>query len=246
MKNNLKKIFLMFLLLGQVNAGSMRSYQEVYDYVFTLSGGASQVQGGVSQTLTLQPDVQKRYEASGNKQIVASGELFFGMQSLLSPNFVGQLGVTAAGSSDAKFQGNIWEDADPDFNDFTYAYKVSHSHVAIKGKLIAIDFIDVDPYLSVSLGVGFNHAYDYSVTPLLFSQLPAPNFGSQRTTAFTYTLGLGIQKELFPCLQAGVGYEFANWGKNELARAEGQTLGTGILLSHLYTNQIQFSLSFLA
>jgi hypothetical protein len=39
--------------------------------------------------------------------------------------------------------------------------------------------------------------------------------------------------------RAGIGYEFADWGKNQLGAAPGQALGNGILLNHFYTNGIQ-------
>ena len=104
----------------------------------------------------------------------------------------------------------------------------------------------VQPYVSGSLGVGFNRAHDFTITPKIFEEVPAPNFTDNRTTAFTYTLGIGVQKALTTNWQAGIGYEFANWGKSQLGRAPGQTLNSGLHLSHLYTNQLQFSLSYVA
>ena len=73
-----------------------------------------------------------------------------------------------------------------------------------------------------------------------------PNFTSNTTTAFTYTLGAGVQRHLNQHLQAGVGYEFADWGRSQLSRASGQTLNTGLSLSHLYTNGFLFNLTYSA
>ena len=37
----------------------------------------------------------------------------------------------------------------------------------------------------------------------------------------------------------GVGYEFSDWGKSQLGRAPGQTINSGLALSHFYTNAFQ-------
>ncbi len=47
-----------------------------------------------------------------------------------------------------------------------------------------------------------------------------------------------------PTLAAGVGYEFADWGKNQLGRAPGQTLNTGLSMSHYYINSILFNITY--
>ena len=72
------------------------------------------------------------------------------------------------------------------------------------------------------------------------------NFASNTTTAFTYTLGAGVQRYLNPHWQAGIGYEFADWGRSQLNRALGQTLNSGLSLSHLYTNGFLLNLTYLA
>lgn len=70
------------------------------------------------------------------------------------------------------------------------------------------------------------------------------NFASNTTTAFTYTLGAGVQRHLNPHWQVGIGYEFSDWGSSQLNRASGQTLNSGLLLSHLYTNELLFNLTY--
>ena len=100
--------------------------------------------------------------------------------------------------------------------------------------------------MSGSLGIGFNQSRDFNIVPTIFAAIPAPNFTSNMTTAFTYTLGLGLQRAINTHWRASVGYEFADWGKSQLGMAPDQTLGGGISLNHLYTNGIQFSLSYKA
>jgi opacity protein-like surface antigen len=73
-----------------------------------------------------------------------------------------------------------------------------------------------------------------------------PNFVSNTTTTFTYTLGVGLERHLNQHWQAGIGYEFADWGNSQLIRASGQTLNNGLSFSHLYTNGLLFNLTYLA
>lgn len=75
-----------------------------------------------------------------------------------------------------------------------------------------------------------------------------PNFASNTTTAFTYTVGVdvGVEKRLDQHWQAGIGYEFADSGRSELDRASGQTLNNGLSLSHLYTNGFLLNLTYSA
>ncbi|WP_019216728.1 outer membrane protein [Legionella tunisiensis] len=142
--------------------------------------------------------------------------------------------------------GYIWDDADPQFNIYIYNYRIKHSHIAVKAKILADRGYVVIPWISGSIGVGFNEAYRFTSMPTIFEALPTPDFVSHTKTAFTYTLGAGIQKALTPNWQIGIGYEFADWGKSQLARAPGQTVSTGLTLDHLYTNGFLVNITYLA
>jgi opacity protein-like surface antigen len=235
------------IISGGAIAGTMGSIEPTsWLRVMTLSIGSSWTNSGETQTFYLQPNIKKTFSASKNTHALPSGEFFFGWQRLLNPTITGQLGLALAASGNAKLNGDIWENASPNFNNFFYAYQVNHAHVAVKGKVLADIKQMVQPYVSGSLGLGRNRVHDFTITKKIYEEIPPPAFQSNTTTAFTYTLGLGSQKALTPNWQAGVGYEFADWGKSNLARAPGQTLGGGLQLSHLYTHQLQFSLSYLA
>lgn len=100
--------------------------------------------------------------------------------------------------------------------------------------------------MQVLVWVFFNRAHDFTNTPLIFEALPNSNFTSNTKTAFSYTLGAGIQKILNYHWQVGIGYEFSDWGKSELGRAPGQSLNTGLSLKHLYTNGVLFNFTYVA
>ena len=215
-------------------------------YVVTLSAGPVWTSSGETQTFYLQPMTQKTYAADSNSTVLADGELFLGVQRPINAKLDGQLGLAVATTSNANLSGNIWDDALPQFNNFNYAYNVQHTHIAVKGKLIQDMGHACKPYVSGSLGVGFNQARHFTSIPTLFEATPTPNFQSNTTTALTYTVGIGVQRAINQHWQAGMGYEFADWGQSQLARAAGQTMGQGLSLNHLYTNGLQFSLSYLS
>lgn len=214
--------------------------------MMTLSIGPSWKDSNKKQTLFLQPDIEKTYVANKKTIAFASGEFFFGWQRPIASSLFLQVGAAVAASSNTKLSGDIWEDADPDFNNYFYRYKVNHAHVGIKSKLVADIGSIIQPYFSGSVGVGRNRAHAFEITPKLCEEVPAPGFASRSTTAFTYSLGIGAQKSINVHWSAGLGYEFSNWGKSRLGMAPGQTLGSGLQLNQLYIYQLQFNLSYLA
>lgn len=218
-------------------AGSLRP-------LVTLSLGPAWSTPGETQTLYLQPALPETFVANSTTEILGEGEIFLGLHHRLTSHLQAQLGLAGAATTALSLHGDVWQDADPDLNNLSYGYKISHSHIALKGKLLTDISQLVQPYVSGSLGVGFNHAYHFISTSKLFEVLPEPPFTPQTSTAFTYTLGVGLQRELSTQWSVGVGYEFADWGKTSLGAAATQLSDGGLSLNHIYTNQLQFSLSF--
>lgn len=164
----------------------------------------------------------------------------------LSKQLEGQVGLAFVATGNATLSGNIWDDADPAFNNYTYQYKVSHMAVALKGKLLGHWDLPIIPWISASLGVGFNKAYGFSNTPTIYEAVPSPNFTNNTTTAFTYAIGIGVERQLNPHWQIGAGYEFSDWGRSQLGPASGASSNQGLSLSHLYTNSLLFNLTYVA
>lgn len=214
-------------------------------YVVTLSTGPGWESSGKTQTFFLAPEVEKTYAAKKSTHRLAGGEIFVGIQQTLSNQLLGQFGISLAATSDASLQGNIWDDADPQFNNFTYSYKIRDTRVALKGKLLVDRGYVIIPWVSGSLGIGFNTAHGFKNTPISCEAVQNRNFVSDTKTAFTYSISVGLQRTLTKNWEFGVGYEFADWGKSQLGRAEDQTLDSGLVLSHLYTNSILLSISYI-
>ena len=240
-------ISLLSVMLSQtVSAGDMGVLRS-WEPLVGLSAGPTWASANKTQTFYLQPDVQKTYVASNNNETFVTAELFLAGQRLLRPSLltkpvVGQLGLVIAWAGNADLSGDVWEDANPNFNNYNYAYKMNHTYVALKGRLLGDFEYVAEPYMSGSLGVGFNRAYDYTEKPKIPEEVPAPSFSAHTTTAFSYTLGVGLQKAFMSHLQAAVGYEFSDWGRSQLGRAAGQTLNQGLSPKHMYAQQLQCSL----
>jgi opacity protein-like surface antigen len=238
------------MLSSSVFAAAENDMSTDSQFLIGLSPGLTWVSGNKTQTLNLEPDVQKTYTANSNSASFPNGEIFIGWQKpfvahAIKQSLIGQLGLSVASAGNAKLSGDIWEDSDPNFNNFNYNYKVRHTHVALKSRLIDNSGFIVDPYVSGSIGVGFNRAYNFTTQVKTAGEVAAPPFGSNTTTTFVYTLGIGLQKSLTTHLQVGIGYEFADWGKTQLSRMPGQTQDQGLTLNHLYSNQVLFSLFYI-
>ena len=225
--------------------------------VVTLSGGASWGRTGNTQTFYLQPTLLKTYKSTSSTNVYGVGDLFLGMQHRISSHFMGQLGLdlgvtnTVIGRAmgmthNISNTGEIWEQANPNFDNYTYSYRVSQSRIALKGKLLMEReyYQQIAPYVTASVGAGFNRASAYGSTPKIEEESLQPPFGTNTTTSLTYALGIGLEKAMNLHWSIGVGYEFSNLGASSLDRALGQTLNKGLSLPHLYTNGIMLSLTY--
>jgi hypothetical protein len=221
----------------------------VWSSIITLSAGPAWAAPGQNQFLypnpvinTPIPLVLEEYRYNSRSGILASGEIFFGLQHLIQPMITGELGIGLAGATGAKATGVINVNGVAGVNSF--AYKVVHGRAELKGKLISNYFLKVQPYISGSFGAGFNSSHAYVPDTVSYS-LYSPNwFVSSSNIAFAYTLGLGVQTKINRNWQVGIGYEIADWGKSYLG-PDPTTRLNGPGLTHLYVSELLLSLSYL-
>lgn len=214
-------------------------------YLGSLSIGPILGKGGRTQTFYLQEGIEKTYSSQPQRRDLTEVEVFAGFQKQwFSSPLLSQFGLAVSTATAMPLQGEIWEDADPEFNNFIYNYKLEHTLLAFKGKVFSSGLF-MSPYLSGSVGIGFNTARTFTITPRIPEEVPAPPFKHRTKTAFSYTLGIGLQKEINNNWQWGIGYEYSDWGKSQLARADGQTLNSGLSLSHLRTNGLLINITYL-
>ena len=119
-------------------AGTMGSVMPSKDWTWvgSIAAGPVWARGGETQTFFLAPEIEKTYASRKSTNALASGELFIGLQKSLASQWLGQLGLAAATTGNAKLQGVIWDDADPEFDNYSYQYRVRNTRIAAKGKLL--------------------------------------------------------------------------------------------------------------
>ena len=242
-----KTTFCLFLLgLGSFGyAGDMGVAQKSNTF-FAVSGGPSWTNTGSSQTIALQPDVVKAYvpQTLTNSNVLGNLEIVAGVQKSYFDHVKSQFAVALYWSSFATLNGFIQEDADPNFQNFSYQYKISHGHIALKTKWIAENALNLNPYVSGSVGLGFNRSYGYNATPIILQEVAAPPFQSNTKAALSASFGAGFQHTLNSQITLALGYQLVSWGSSALDRAVDQTRGEGLGLSTLYTQGIEFTISY--
>lgn len=226
-------------------------------WFIALSEGPVLTHTNTIQTFYVQPDIQSAYASYKNVRGAISTELFLGLQqlgllaisNLYNERFFNQLGLAVTVSSNVRISGQLWQDANPIFNDYMYFYKIHTVRVAFKAKTFANITPFLQAYVGGSAGTGFNRSFactfQFAQTSMSSVGIVVPpGFSAQTKSSFSYTANTGIQVPLSEHWQTGVGYEFADWGASALGRANGQTVNSGLHLNHLYTHQLQLTLSY--
>ena len=205
----LKIIFGAFISLGlAMPAFAIEREHKSYDYFISLSVGSNWTSTGTTQYIELQPDLVNAYvsQSAFNHRVLANGELVLGAQTAVYKALKTQLGLAFYASSPAIINGYIQVDGDPNFQNYSDQYRINHEHIAFKSKLILENAYHIDPYVSGSVGVGFNRSYGYSMTPLIFQAIAMPPFQSNTQASLSYTAGAGIQHHLGQHLSFALGY----------------------------------------
>jgi len=225
---------------------NLRQWEQAQAWVTTVSAGPGWSQNIHKQTFFLQPEIEKTYTEANANRVLAQGELFIGAQTPRTKYLAFNAGVALGMSSTQGYNGDIWEDANPAFNNFYYDYFLTHSYVALSGKVFIDGFdLSVVPYLHASIGVAFNQLHHFSAAPFISEEIPAPVFKPNTTSSFTYILGAGMQRALNKQWLVGAEYTFSDWGNGQFSKAQGQTLNNTPRFSNFYVNSLMFNISYL-
>lgn len=250
LKNTFLSSLFLSLLVAPAYSGTMGKTSDSYKPLIMLSAGPAWQSGFKTQTLTLQPGVQNTYVPNNAYTALGSGAIFLAVEAPFYQTLKGALGVALTGSGSAKMSGNIWQDANPNFSNFTYNYKVNQFRVAFKARIVETEpkytFKSLQPYLSGEVGGGFNRSTGYLTTQTIDTAVLQPLFKNNTVSSVTYAFGAGLQGKVNSHVQVAVGYEIADWGKYQLGPANGQTTQGGLGASNLYVNELQFSILYTA
>jgi len=234
-----------FLLLSTSYLPIVRAQESSFkpSFVASLSIGASFENAGQQQTIDLTPSVTKSYTASNLLDTLPAGELFVGFQNALPWSLEAQLGLAFLGTGHAVLTGDIWDDGDPTFDNYTYQYSVSRMALGLKGKVMGNWNFPVMPWIGATVALGFNKASSFSNTPTIPQAIASPNFTDNTTTVFTYAVSAGVEYKFSPRWQFGMGYEFSDWGAHSLGAVAGGT-SPGLSLSHLFTHSVLLNVTY--
>ena len=247
MQKNFYLALLISILTNAAFSGTVGAIPQSTDlsWMSSLSAGPVWEQAGNTQTFYLTPEIEKTYVGNQTSNILANAELFVGLQKRVSSTLYTQMGFSLGATSNASVSGFIWDDIEEPFANNSYSYKIQHTQLSVKSKVFLDQNTWLMPWISANLGIGFNTSFSYQNTPLIYEAIENPNFASHTQIAFSYNLGAGVQKLINHHWLIGIGYEFSDWGKSNLDRAEEQTLNTGPGINHLYTNGILLNLTYL-
>jgi opacity protein-like surface antigen len=234
------------LVSANVLAGSMGEVYPNWTFVAAVSEGFTWAQNGRPETFYLAPEIEKTFTTQITHNPLVVGDVFLGVLTSWPYQLQSHIGLDFAALSTIRFNGQVWDDADPVFNNYLYWYKLQHTRLSLKGKFLFDQGSWFMPWVSASVGVGFNHAYGFDNEPTIPGIFPSENFANHSVSTFSWTVGAGIQKWITNHWQAGLGYEFADLGKHNLGKAFEQTLNGGLSLNHLYTNGFLFNITYVA
>lgn len=215
-----------------------------FRYLASISAGPAWGSGGTTQNIWVEPSVLKAYDPNTKQQLFGYGEVFAGLDFPINTRLNSQLGLVVGFSNNAPQSGDIWDDADNEFNNYSYRYDLQHTFVGLKGKVLLKNTYYVVPWLSADIGLGINSAKNYSNTPKIFQAIPSPNFINNTDLTFSYRVGAGAQYNLTERAQIGIGYEFADWGNSALGPITGIQSADAISMNHYYVNELMVNLTY--
>lgn len=171
--------------------------------------------------------------------------LFVGAETKFLENWAWQMGVSYFENSAFTESGNVYEFADPAFNNLTYQYQIQSHRYSIDTKILHTCHEVWHPYISLSLGEAFNNAYSYTEYPVTSFDSPMTQpFGNHTTKSFTYSAGLGVDVNIAEHVRFGAGYRFVDLGNASLGTTSLQNGTNTISNSHLYTNELLAQISY--
>jgi opacity protein-like surface antigen len=217
--------------------------------IATLTSGVATARVGQTQTLTQANDFSSyHYAANGShfSQILWGG--FMGTEFPVYPQWDLAVGVGYYQPSNfSSGNGVLTQGIDARSSDqYIYSYKAKSQQLLAEVKLLWSAQERFHPYISAGLGAAFNRAYGYTTNVPPFVTF-TPEFTSHSTTAFSYSLGAGVDMDIHKNWRVGVGYRFSDLGKVGLGSGDIDVIPFSPVLSqqHLYAQEVMAQLSYL-
>ncbi|MGQ3891333.1 SPOR domain-containing protein [Legionella sp. CNM-4043-24] len=219
-----------------VGAGAALSWSSLSNHVTVANGSAYAPPNNVdyySTSMKNQPrlDLLAGYRWQRDQQWLAATELAVRYQHMFSRSI----------------NGNITQYAIPEFNNYTYSWDVSRDVLSLYSKMDLTRYRQVMPYIDASIGVAFNRAGQYSetsITPPVTSRIN-PAFGSRTESAFTYSVGAGLDFQFTPKFIMSLGYDYQSFGQFASGPGQSTWSSSRLKLNHSAANSALLGLTFL-
>jgi opacity protein-like surface antigen len=180
------------------------------------------------------------YQAYRPTQTSALGNLFIGAEWQLTPDWLIQGGLDYTGIAAYSAKGTLVQGADAiSANVYNYSYNVLARQLMAAGKLLYSFKQIYHPYIFVGLGSSFNRAYNFKTTVPPFLTFTR-QYNDYWNDSFTYSIGIGIDTDVYRNVRLGLGYRFADLGTASFNYATIDTtkFNNALSQSHIYSNQV--------
>ncbi|MFJ1268676.1 outer membrane protein [Legionella lytica] len=236
---------LMLTGYAQGFAGTMATQMPNHAYhpyaVFTAAADFTRT--GRSQTLSLLPPFNNHYTNTSTDTNSADLGFGIGIEGRALPFLSWQAGVSGYWNTPLSREGDVWQFALPEFNNFHYHYKIQSSRVMAIAKLLTNYHECFHPYLSGELGAAFNRSRSYYEKPLIEEAVAMPPFSDHTQSSFAWGVGAGIDVDVWTHLRVGIGYQFADLGQAKLGLSPAEATKETLSNPNLYTHQLRFQLT---
>lgn len=156
--------------------------------------------------------------------------------------FDAQLGLSYDFLPRFDVKGDIDEFGDPSLNDLSYKYRIQHQRLSVELKTLYEMKDQWYPYVLLGVGVAWNKSYHYTEHTSSITEVPRNPFKDTTTTAFAWSVGVGIEKEIYEHIRLGLAYLYTDAGQAELNAIKS---GDSLTIENLSINQILFEASYI-
>lgn len=212
-------------------------------FIATLTGGADFVHIGQARNVSLLPPFSTAYESKASYANGGSVGFGLGMEGAQSEMYFWQLGLAGFYHTPVTNTGAVLQFNLPAYNNFIYRYRIQATRAVVTGKLLGTLQPYWHPYVSGEIGAAFNTSSGYHDTPLLEENYPMAPYANNTQTAFTWSVGFGVDAELNNHLRLGVGYQFVDLGKASLGFSSAQETRDHLDITNLFDHQIRAQLT---
>ncbi len=203
----LNSILLYCIVMNPVLAG--------FDPMFAVRISENWLQSQDNQTIEIASDTFDEFIPDNNNNQIGWG-VFAGVNYDFKKHWSLQMGLGFDAVNFDDLSGNVWGNADPNFDGIDYQYELEHQRLAAEFKFLR-EFDDWYPYVTASLGVAWNETENYQETSSTPGELTREHlFNGTTQTDFVYSIGAGIEREIIDDLRIGIGYLFTDAGDSVL------------------------------